>query len=85
MTPRRQALDSWTPEQVALGRRWVKTWQEAAPRLEAIRHRELRELDTFAAISLLCGPTDYQEGVRAPKPTSGLVEQQRLFARLRRP
>jgi hypothetical protein len=63
----------------------VRTWQEAAPRLEAIRRRELRELDTFAAITLLCGPADYHVGPRAPKPTSGLVEQQRLFARLARP
>lgn len=85
MKTRPSALDSWSPEQVALGRRWVKTWQEAAPRLEAIRRQELRALDAFTAISLLCGPVDYREGPRAPKPTSGLVEQQRLFARLRRP
>jgi hypothetical protein len=81
--PRPSALDSWSPEQVALGRRWVKTWREAAPKLEAIRRRELRELDAFSAISMLCGPADYREGPREPKPTSGLVEQQRLFARLR--
>lgn len=85
MGSRRSALDSWSPEQIALGRRWAKTWQEAGPRLDAIRHRELRELDTFTAISWLCGPADYHQGARAPKPTSGLVEQQRLFARLRRP
>jgi hypothetical protein len=85
MKPRPSALDSWSPEQVALGRRWVTTWREAAPRLEAIRRRELRAIDTFAAISMLCGPTDYHEGPRAPKPTSGLIEQQRLFARLRTP
>jgi hypothetical protein len=80
----RSPLDSWSPEQIALGRRWVKTWEEAAPRLEAIRRRELRELDVVTAISLLCGPADYHVGPRAPKPTSGLIEQQRLFSRLRR-
>jgi len=85
MPSRRSALDSWSPEQVALGRRWVQTWQNAAPRLEAIRHQELRALDAFAAISCLCGPADYHESPRAPTPTSGLIEQQRLFARLRRP
>lgn len=78
-------LDSWSPEQVALGRRWAQAWREAGPRLEAIRHRELRELDAFTAISFLCGPADYRDGSRAPKPTSGLIEQQRLFARLRHP
>jgi len=78
-------LESWSPAQVAQGRRWVKTWQDAAPRLEAIRRRELRDLDPFTAISWLCGPAIYFEAPRAPKPTSGLIEQQRLFARLRRP
>jgi hypothetical protein len=85
VTSRRSALDGWSPEQVALGRRWVKTWQQAAPQLEAIRRRELRELDAVAAIALLCGPAEYHDGPRAPKPTSGLIEQQRLFAQLRRP
>ena len=79
------ALDSWSPEQVALGRRWVKTWRDAGPRLEAIRRQELRELDTYTAISWLCGPANYQEAPRAPKPTSGLIEQQRLFQKMPRP
>jgi len=83
MQSKRSALDTWSPEQVARGRSWVNTWREAAPRLEAIRRRELRELDAFTAISQLCGPADYHEAPRAPKPTSGLIEQQRLFAKLR--
>jgi hypothetical protein len=84
MATPRSALDAWTPEQVAQGRRWVRTWQDAAPRLEAIRQRELRELDAFAAIAALCSSASYLEGPRAARPTSGLVEQQRLFASLRR-
>ena len=51
-------------------------------RLEAIRRRELRARDPFAAISAVCGPTEYGEGARVPKPTSGLVEQQAFRARL---
>jgi hypothetical protein len=82
MTSRRSALDTWSPEEVAAGRRWVQTWREAAPRLEAIRRRELRQLDAFTAISRLCGPADYREPPRAARPTSGLIEQQRLFAKL---
>jgi hypothetical protein len=77
------ALDSWSAEEIALGRRWVKTWQEAGPRLEQIRRDELRQLDAYAAISLLCGTADYRQPPRAPKPTSGLIEQQRLFRKLR--
>jgi hypothetical protein len=69
---------------VALGRRWVQAWKDAGPRLDAIRRRELRESDPYEAIARLCGPADYSVAPRAPKPTSGLVEQQKLFARGRR-
>ena len=85
MQSRRSALDTWSAEEVARGRKWVNTWRGAAPRLEAIRRRELRELDAFTAISWLCGPADYHEAPHAPTPTSGLIEQQRLFAILRHP
>jgi hypothetical protein len=85
MATRPSALATWSPEQVAQGRRWVRTWQEAAPRLEAIRRQELRQLDAFAAISWLCGSANYFEAPRAPKPTSGLIEQQQLFKKLHRP
>jgi hypothetical protein len=76
-------LASWSPEQIALGRRWVQAWKHAGVELERIRRRELRQLDAYAAIALLCGPADYRQPPRAPKSTSGLVEQQRVFRRLR--
>ncbi len=85
MESRRSALDEWSPEQLALGRAWAATWRDAGPRLEAIRREELRELDTFAAIALLCGEADYHVPPRAPSPTSGLIEQQRLFMKLPQP
>jgi len=78
------ALASWSPEEIALGRRWVQAWKNAGPELERIRRRELRQLDAYAAIALLSGPADYGEAPRAPKPTSGLIEQQRVFRKLRR-
>ncbi|MEW6367036.1 MAG: hypothetical protein AB1714_20595 [Acidobacteriota bacterium] len=73
------ALADWTPEQVALGKRWVETWKLAGADLERIRRKELRALDTYQAIARLCGPADYTRPPRAPKPSSGLVEQQRWF------
>jgi len=79
MKKEESALANWTPEQIALGKRWVETWKLAEVDLERIRRKELRELDTYRAIELLCGPSD--SGPRAPKPLSGLVEQQRLFAK----
>ena len=73
------SLTEWTPEQIALGRRWVRAWAEAGPELEQIRRKELRALDARRAIALLCGPADYWVAPRAPKPTSGLVIQQEWF------
>ena len=77
------AFSDWTPEQIADGRRWVQAWKEAGPELERIRREELRRLDTQVVsqrtIELLCGPADYEVPPRKPQPTSGLVEQQRLF------
>ena len=73
------SLAEWTPEQIAAGRRWVQAWAEAAPELERLRRHELRQLDSQRSISLLCGPADYRVPPRAPKPTSGLVAQQRWF------
>jgi hypothetical protein len=73
------ALANWTPEQIALGKRWVETWRLAAADLERIHRAELWRLDTYRAIELLCRPADYTCPPRAPKPFSGLVEQQRWF------
>jgi hypothetical protein len=69
----------WTPEQIANAKRWVETWKKAGPELERLRREELRRLDPERSIELLCGPADYTVPPRAPKPTSGLVEQQRWF------
>jgi hypothetical protein len=73
------SLASWTPEQIAQGRLWVRAWQEAGPVLEQLRRQELRNLDGQRALALLCGPADYRVAPRAPQPTSGLIEQQRWF------
>ena len=63
----------------------MQAWKDAAPELDRVRRLELRKLDAFAAIALLCGPADYRVPPRAPKPTSGLIAQQRAFSRMRRP
>jgi len=78
------SLAHWTPSEIALGRRWVQTWKEAAVALERVRRQELRALDTDRAIALLCGPADYHAPPRSARPTSGLIEQQRWFRKAAR-
>lgn len=74
----------WTDGQIAQTRRWAQTWKRAGPELERIRREELRRLDVPKAIALLCGTDDYRVSPRVAKPTSGLIEQQRVFGKLRR-
>lgn len=63
-------------------RQWVETWRTAGIELEAIRCRELRSLDTQEAILQIFGEEDAALPLPGPA-TSGLVEQQVWFARLR--
>jgi hypothetical protein len=83
MKSEKSCLSDWTPEQIAQGKRWVQAWREAGPMPEQVRRQELRRLDAERAIGLLCGPADYRTAPRAPKPTSGLIEQQRWFTKAR--
>ena len=85
MSHKASALADWTPAQIALGKRWVETWKLAGEDLERIRRREIRERDNFRAIEMLCGPRDYSRPPYAPKPWSGLIEQQRWFKKAARP
>ena len=80
----KSSLEDWTPEQIAQGKLWVQAWREAGPFLEALRRKELRQLDGYRAVQRLCGPADYRVPPRAPKPTSGLVEQQYWFMKAAR-
>lgn len=67
-------------------KRWAETWASAGRALEALRRRELQAMtddDVRRAIADLfsgAAPADLP-----PRTTSGLVDQQRLFARLRQP
>ena len=65
-------------------KRWAETWERAGRELARIRRDELQRMtddDVRRAVSDLFSdalPTDME-----PRTTSGLVEQQRLFAKLR--
>ena len=61
---------------------WVRTWQAAGPRLEAIRLAELDHVDVAAFIRAM--NDSFGAVWRDPllDGYSGLVEQQRLFGQL---
>jgi hypothetical protein len=60
------ASADWIPEQIALGKKRVETWRLAGEDLERIRRKEIRELDTYQTIALLCGSADYTQPPYAP-------------------
>ena len=75
--------DRQTKQDRDLMRRWVETWQRAGPELDEIRASEIKVVDTAEAIrQLFASMTVFRD--LPPRTTSGLVEQQAWFAKLRR-
>ena len=65
-------------------RKWAETWARAGTELEAIKRRELQAMSDEdakeAALDVLSMPLPED---LPPRPGSGLVDQQRWFARIR--
>lgn len=64
--------------------RWVQTWKEAGPELERIRLREVRDEDNLLSLQLLAPAFEHALRTQPPDSTSGLIEMQRVFAKLRK-
>lgn len=64
-------------------RRWALGWRAAGAALAAQRAAELERLDTASALAQLADLFEHALRHGEPLLTSGLVEQQRLFQRLR--
>jgi hypothetical protein len=75
---------SMSPEELALTRKWVETWKTTGPILEKIRRDEIRRVSTVTAMQHLAGAFDSGAHMHPPRKSSGLVEQQALFQKLRK-
>jgi hypothetical protein len=64
-------------------RKWLAGWRKAGPVLERLRAEVIRNSDTAGAIEQLSDAFESALRQYPPAATSGLVEQQRIFARLR--
>jgi hypothetical protein len=82
--PTANLLYSYCMEEREMIWRWVETWKEAGPKLEAIRHREIREADNLKVLSLLEGAFNQALRTSPLRPSSGMVEMQAWFAKLPR-
>jgi len=63
-------------------RAFVDSWRIASARLEDLRRRELRDIDVAGQIEALSGAFEATLA-SPPRKSSGLVEQQAVFARMR--
>ncbi len=62
---------------------WVEAWQRAGPELERMRREELRAFRYEEHVEAIAGLLDAAARVAKPRPSSGLVEQQRWFQKVR--
>lgn len=73
------------PEPAAFSNReWARTWKAAASELEAIRKAEIKCADTATAIVALDDAFRSMLASLSTRPSSGFVEMQTFFRRLKR-
>ena len=68
--------------------RWVRQWQQAGKALEAQKRQELSALTDACALEMTETLLELSEGAYISprrRKTSGLVEQQAIFQKLRKP
>ncbi len=64
--------------------RWAQAWEEAGPRLEAVRRREIREADNLEVLASLESAFNHALRSLPLRRSSGLVQMQEWFAKLAR-
>ena len=63
--------------------KWVKTWQRTGAVLDEIKRRELRAYDYNKNRKIIDEMLQWAQDHRKIRLTSGLVEQQRLFMKIK--
>ena len=82
-------MEKATPvDEKALLKRWVETWKFAGSELDRLKRQELRAMTEEDALRRLFRVMDSRTGDRWRRPDriqgSGMIEQQRLFAKFAR-
>ncbi len=62
---------------------WVANWRETGPILEQLQIDEHRSANLEDRLLLLSDVNEYSIRMNKPVPYSGIIEMQRLFAKLR--
>ena len=78
------ADDNWIMDEREKIERWVKHWEDVGPELELIRKKEIREGNYLEVLESLSGAFAQALHSQPMRTESGMVEMQRLFAKLRK-
>ena len=62
---------------------WIESWKRASVALKAVKRHELRTYDLAKNRAIVDGMLQWAFENREPRLTSGLVEQQRLFMKMK--
>ena len=81
---RRLVADNEIMDEREKMRVWVQTWRQAGQELEAIRRREICEADNLQVLALLEDAFNHAASALPLRPSSGMADMQKWFARLRR-
>jgi len=65
-------------------KQWALTWKQAGVELSELRRERLASTDTQASIEALSQASIWANNTAPLRGTSGLVQQQAIFAKLRR-
>ena len=68
-----------TEEERIRSTKCVEAWKRAGPELERLRREDIRQVDTIKSMPAFDGAFESAVSHFPPQPTSGLIEQQRLF------
>jgi hypothetical protein len=63
--------------------RWIDDWRRVAPILKQIKEDEIRNADYESQLPILDSMLQWAVDHASPRQSSGLVEQQRIFKKLR--
>ena len=65
-------------------KKWVETWERAGRALDEVKRRELRAYDYFKNQAMIDEMLQWAVDHQEVRLTTGLVEQQRLFMKMRK-
>ncbi len=73
-----------TDKEIVTAKKWIANWRETGPILERLRVKEYRASNLAETLLSLTDVTGASLHAHPPKPDSGIIEMQRLFAKLRK-